>query len=789
MGNNVAHIESKLETFENYLKTETPAVFMLQETKTKKSGKIKTESTKKYIIYELHRKKEKVSGGGLAIGILKELHPAFVNEGNDEVEALTVEIWIEDFPIRLVVAYGPQNSDRDNNPQKHKEKKEKFWEYIENEFVEAKKNAAGFLLHMDGNLHAGVEIVPNDPNPQNENGKLFQSFLERNPEITVINSLDLCQGLITRYRKTVNGEEKAVLDFFLCCDKLRPYLVKLKIDDKGEIALTNFKPVKEQSRAKPSDHAVMELELELKFSKEKPTRSEMFNFKNKKCQKNFQHKTTNTNALSKIFEEKGDVEKQFQKWWTKLNSFFQQSFRKVRIKEGMNKTPTELDVKIDEWKDIKKKNNLAKHSDEENKYDEQKEEDLEKEISDVIDDLNLEVVKKTLGVLDGENGTVKHKGLWKLKKEVNPKIKPTLPVGKKNLEGRIVTNPEELKELYLQTFLYRLRNRPIKQGYEGVLELKEELFNIRLETAKIQKTPHWKIEELEKVLEKLKKDKSRDPDGLINELFKPEVIGEDLKVSILLLFNKIKDQGKVPNALKKANITAIPKKKGSRLDIENERGIFICGVLRSILMRLVYVDKYDIIDENMSDSNVGSRKKKSIRNHLFVLNAIINDVNSSVKKKPVDVEQVDYKQMFDSEKLTICLNALAESEVKDDKLVVIYEANKNNSIAVKTPSGELSRRERITENLMQGEVMAPLISSNLVDKIGKECKEKKEHLYLFKEKVEVPPLSLVDDLILVSECGHKTTKMNSFINSRTNMNKLYLSADKCRQMHEGKKKN
>ena len=788
MGNNVAHLESKLETFEDYLKTKNPSVFMLQETKTKKAGKIKTESTKKYIIYELHRKKEKLSGGGIAIGVLKELHPVFVNEGDDEVEALTVEIWVEDFPIRLVVAYGPQNIDRENNPQKHKEKKEKYWAYIENESIEAKKTAAGFLVHMDGNLHAGEEIVPKDPNPQNENGKLFQAFLERNPDLTVINSLSLCQGLITRFRRTINGDEKAVLDFFLCCEKLRPYLLKLTIDEDGEIALTNFKPVKDNKRAKASDHAVMELELELKFSKEKPSRTELFNFKNVECQKNFNLKTTKTNTLSKIFEERGDVENQFKSWWKLLNSFFQQTFRKVRIKEGLKKSPTQLDVKIEEWKNIKKKNKMAKHSEESNEESEQKEEELEKEIIDVIDDLNLEVVKKTLGILNGENETVKHRGLWKLKKEVNPKIKPTLPVGKKNIEGMIVTNPEELKELYLQTFIHRLRNRPIKKGFEGVIELKEELFDIRLEIAKLKKTAPWKMEELENVLKHLKNDKSRDPDGLINELFKPEVIGEDLKLSLLLMVNKIKDQGRVPESLKKANISAIPKKKGSRLDIENERGIFICSVIRSILMRLIYSDKYETIDRNMSDSNVGSRRKKSIRNHLFVLNAILNDVNSSNKKKPIDIQQMDYKQMFDSEKPTLCLNALADSEVDDDKLVIIHEANKKNSVAVKTPSGEVSRGETIEENLMQGEVMAPLISSNFVDKFGKECKEKKDHLYLFKDKVEVPPLSLVDDLLLISECGHKTTKMNSFINSRTNMSKLYFSAEKCKQMHVGKTK-
>ena len=39
-------------------------------------------------------------------------------------------------------------------------------------------------------------------------------------------------------------------------------------------------------------------------------------------------------------------------------------------------------------------------------------------------------------------------------------------------------------------------------------------------------------------------------------------------------------------------------------------------------MKLIYKDKYDIVDSNMSDSNVGATKKKSIRNHIFLLNGI-----------------------------------------------------------------------------------------------------------------------------------------------------------------------
>ena len=41
------------------------------------------------------------------IGLLKELNPVWVAQGDNEVEFLSVEIWVEDFPVRVVTAYGP----------------------------------------------------------------------------------------------------------------------------------------------------------------------------------------------------------------------------------------------------------------------------------------------------------------------------------------------------------------------------------------------------------------------------------------------------------------------------------------------------------------------------------------------------------------------------------------------------------------------------------------------------------------------------------------------------------
>ena len=92
--------------------------------------------------------------------------------------------------------------------------------------------------------------------------------------------------------------------------------------------------------------------------------------------------------------------------------------------------------------------------------------------------------------------------------------------------------------------------------------------------------------------------------------------------------NKIKDKQIFPQCLQKYNITSLYKNKGSRKDLNSYRGIFRATVLRSILDRLIFNDEYDSIDEKLTDSNVGGRRGRNIRDNIYVLNAIINSVTS-----------------------------------------------------------------------------------------------------------------------------------------------------------------
>ena len=88
-------------------------------------------------------------------------------------------------------------------------------------------------------------------------------------------------------------------------------------------------------------------------------------------------------------------------------------------------------------------------------------------------------------------------------------------------------------------------------------------------------------------------------------------------MGMLQLFNSMKTELHIPKMLQYANITTIWKKKGSRQDLNNDRGMFVVSVMRMILDSLIYQDKYNELDENMSDSNIGARKARNVRDHLF----------------------------------------------------------------------------------------------------------------------------------------------------------------------------
>ena len=197
----------------------------------------------------------------------------------------------------------------------------------------------------------------------------------------------------------------------------------------------------------------------------------------------------------------------------------------------------------------------------------------------------------------------------------------------------------------------------MKDDLKHIKDAKEMLCEKLLKLAASNKTPPWKMKELDIVLKNLKKQKSRDPLGLANDIFRPEVAGDDLKLAILKLMNKIKDEQTYPECLELCNISSLWKSKGSRNDFDSYRGVFRVTVFRSILDRLIYNDDYKTIDANLTDSNVGARKQRNIRDNIFVMNAIINSITKE-NEESLDCQIFDVDKCFDSLWLNEVINCL-----------------------------------------------------------------------------------------------------------------------------------
>ena len=496
---------------------------------------------------------------------------------------------------------------------------------------------------MDGNLWADSNIIPGDPRKQNRNGKKFQNFLKEHQNITVVNSLPLCQGLITRNRNKDGIIEKSVLDFFLVCNRVLPYVTHMKIDEQKEHVLTNYTRMKIDGKVTESDHNTQYMDLNLEFENMKPEKREILDFKSIKGQEKFKRTTSESGKFTNCFKSNSPLEIQIENWREILRSTCYESFPKIRLNKRKK-----IKVNPEISKLIKLKNRIAENSRKEFycSDDFNEIEKINKKISNIEAAENRNIIMKNFKFYSENPEKIQMSKMWLLLKKIWPKHN-SLATAKKNHLGKIISNPKKLKSLLLKEYRERLRSRPVKNEMKDIMIMKQKILNSKMKLASCNKTPDWTIKDLNIALRNLKNNKSRDFEGLSNEIFKNNIIGSDLKSSLLIMFNNLKRNGQIPKFFNCANITTVPK-KGSRLILTNERGILRVSVIRSILMNLIYNSNYPEIDKQISDCQMGGRQEKGCRNNIFVINGIIHDVMNSKKSRPVVLQFYDYSQMFDS---------------------------------------------------------------------------------------------------------------------------------------------
>ena len=80
--------------------------------------------------------------------------------------------------------------------------------------------------------------------------------------------------------------------------------------------------------------------------------------------------------------------------------------------------------------------------------------------------------------------------------------------------------------------------------------------------------------------------------------------------------------------------------------MNNDCRAFNVMTVRSIIDNLIYNEFFDDIDSSMSDSNLGGRRNRNIRDNLFIVYGIIN--YAIEENMEVDLTLYDLAKCFDS---------------------------------------------------------------------------------------------------------------------------------------------
>ena len=301
LGNNVNGIRGKIDSLNNTIKFfKKPSFLTIQE------SKLKTHNVKIPGYQLFFKNREQCGGGGLITAIDENL--ASIQVSSSEKEILVVEIALNDYKIRVINGYGPQEAQNKNDKQIVHE----FWQEMEKQIIMAKNENCKIILQCDANAKIGSSVFAKDTHCQTLNGLLLHEMALRQ-NLHILNTSELCTGVTTRHRRTKQGNDKSIIDFILVCDVLKLHFEQMLVDEERIHVLTKYSSTKGIQKKIESDHNLLFAKFNIKYNEIRcKTKREVFNFKNIECQKKFFDVTDNTTKLSACFNQNGNSFQDFE---------------------------------------------------------------------------------------------------------------------------------------------------------------------------------------------------------------------------------------------------------------------------------------------------------------------------------------------------------------------------------------------------------------------------------------------------------------------------------------------
>ncbi len=700
--------------------------------------------------YEVIERNAKQGKEGIILaakeGTFKELEEVTQSELRS---ILTVRIKYKLETVRVITLHAPQESETADD-------RADFFNEVAVQVERCK--TAGDKLILLGDFNArlsqhGDEIIPASPN-----GKLLHELLEDH-DLKVGNFSSNTSGEWTRIQYMKNGTvNKSRIDYVLLEDDLMSLMNEMTIDEDKIFCPYRVWNTKREKKIIFSDHCAILISLQI-------TAGAIDNII-KSTHKTWNYSEDGYSSYKDESAKPLDVEwdtdstTTYDNWTIQFESLLHSCFSKRTVKTGNIRKTCKTNKCV---RNIL--SNIAKGG------------KIQRRIIRIYLQRLLEIesrqealsradrLKRTMAALTEEE-RFSPNGYWRMKKaaDKNLRMETTYTVIKEN--GVEVSGPKAINQAYKDEFQHRLRTREPHDGWSDYVDEINKAIREWLESES-DSSPPFTMEELDKVIAKLKKGKRPGLDDYPSELFIHA--GGGVRESLLQLLNQVKASHKIPEQWNIMKIVTIYKNKGSKKMLRYYRGIFLAIVISKIFESLIKLR----IDPDLQKINVlqaGSRFNRSGADNVFLLRGCADHYKAT--KQPLYITSYDYEQAFDSLWVEKCILSLKNLGVSKEMLQLIYNMNKKAKVIVKTPYGMTTAFE--TDPIVkQGTVLGAALCSSST---GEYCGVNKG---VPIGSMMLSSLLYVDDVIDITTTLSQRQEAHKQAVIFTKQNNLSLSGTKC----------
>ena len=277
----------------------------------------------------------------------------------------------------------------------------------------------------------------------------------------------------------------------------------------------------------------------------------------------------------------------------------------------------------------------------------------------------------------------------------------------------------------------------------------------------------FSFEDVQKVLEQIKIDKSPGPDQIHPKLLKSLASDPKFVDSVYKLFICCAESRQIPSDWKLANVIALHK-KGPRNRAENYRPVSLTSILCKLYEKLVKTHIFNHVEDKLSLDQHGFVGGRSCTSNLLeAFDTILDMIDDGL---PVDVLFFDFKKAFDTVPHYRLLVKLESFGINGSTLEIISDFLSDRRMRVGV-GDKFSQIFRIVSGVPQGSVLGPLLFLLFINDLPNNIRNK---VFMFADD-----LKLVADATNINDISSDLIELENW----EDLWQLRFNASKCKVMH------